>query len=75
MSAIRIETQVSGEVLYLPQLKPFIGKSVEITISELPNELPSQNGSQWKSPLAGTVIEYIEPFAPATSPEDWEANR
>jgi hypothetical protein len=31
---IRIETTLNGETLYLPQLKPLVGKSVEIIVRE-----------------------------------------
>lgn len=34
MNAIRIETTINSETLYLPQLKPLIGRSVEIIIKE-----------------------------------------
>ena len=34
MTAIRIETQIDSETLYLPQLKPLVGKRVEILVQE-----------------------------------------
>jgi hypothetical protein len=34
MSAIRIHRRVDSETLHLPELKPFIGKTVEITVTE-----------------------------------------
>jgi hypothetical protein len=34
MSAIRIETTIESETLHLPQLKPLVGKSVEIIVRE-----------------------------------------
>ncbi|HJQ81948.1 MAG TPA: hypothetical protein VJ828_18425 [Lacipirellulaceae bacterium] len=34
MTAIRIETTIDSETLYLPQLKPLVGKSVEIIVRE-----------------------------------------
>lgn len=34
MEALRIETTITGETLYLPQLKPFKGKAVEILVRE-----------------------------------------
>jgi hypothetical protein len=34
MSAIRIETTIDSDTLYLPQLKPLLGKSVEIIVRE-----------------------------------------
>jgi hypothetical protein len=35
MDAIRIETTLDSETLYLPQLKPFLGKNVEIVVQEV----------------------------------------
>jgi hypothetical protein len=34
MNAIRIETTISSETLHLPQLKPLVGKCVEIIVRE-----------------------------------------
>jgi hypothetical protein len=34
MTAIRIETMIDSETLHLPQLKPLVGKSVEIIVRE-----------------------------------------
>jgi hypothetical protein len=34
MTAIRIETTIDSDTLYLPQLKPLVGKSVEIIVRE-----------------------------------------
>jgi hypothetical protein len=34
MTAIRIETTIDSDTLHLPQLKPFVGKSVEIIVQE-----------------------------------------
>jgi hypothetical protein len=34
MTAIRIETTIDSDTLYLPQLKSLVGKSVEIIVRE-----------------------------------------
>ncbi|HEX6962728.1 MAG TPA: hypothetical protein VF175_12735 [Lacipirellula sp.] len=73
MSVIRIETQISGDTLYLPQLSALIGKSVEIVVTELPVQPRAESPEKWVSPLAGTVIEYTDPFGPVVSPTDWKA--
>ena len=36
MEPIRIRTKIESETLHLPQLKPLIGQTVEITIGEAP---------------------------------------
>ncbi len=35
MHAIRIETMLDSETLHLPQLKPLMGKNVEIVVQEI----------------------------------------
>ena len=46
MSAIHIETMLDGDTLYLPQLKPLVGKCVEIIVREkvVPAVTPAKNG-------------------------------
>ncbi len=75
MTAIRIETTIDSDTLHLPQLKPLVGKSVEIIVREMSQHAHELENGSWASPLAGSVIEYRDPFAPALSPDDWEANR
>jgi hypothetical protein len=75
MTAIRIETVVDSETLYLPQLKPLIGKSVEITVRAIPEETPQIEDPSWVSPLAGSVLEYTEPFESAVPLDEWEASK
>jgi hypothetical protein len=75
MTAIRIETTIDSETLHLPQLKPLVGKSVEIVVREMPQRTERPDSGVWVSPLAGTVIEYNDPFEPTVPPEEWEANR
>jgi hypothetical protein len=36
MNAIRLSVRVDSETLHLPELKPFIGRTVEITVEEQP---------------------------------------
>src|SRR5260370_38021962 len=36
MSTMRIRKTIDSETLYLPELKPLLGRTVEITISERP---------------------------------------
>ena len=59
MDAIRINTKLDSETLYLPQVRPLIGKSVEIIVQEQAatdelrqNGRNSQRGA-WKAALAG----------------------
>lgn len=75
MTAIRIETTINSDTLHLPQLKPLMGKNVEIIVCEIPQHTHGLANGTWTSPLAGSVVEYHDPFLPALSPDDWEANR
>ena len=75
MTPIRIETTIDSDTLHLPQLKPLVGKSVEIIVREMPHQAERPSDGSWVSPLAGSVIEYNDPFEPAVPPEEWEANR
>jgi hypothetical protein len=49
MDAIRIETTIDSDTLYLPQLKPLVGKSVEIIVRErtVPSITPPT--SEWSA--------------------------
>jgi hypothetical protein len=47
MDAIRIETLLEGETLYLPQLRPLVGKSVEIVVREKSLPVVSPRTSEW----------------------------
>jgi hypothetical protein len=75
MTAIRIETIVDSETLYLPQLKPLVGKSVEIIVRPIPDQMRAIDNTSAANPLAGSVLEYAEPLEPAVPPSDWEASR
>lgn len=74
MTILRIETLVEGDTLYLPELKPLVGKSVEIVVTELPTKTIAGDVG-WISPLAGTVLQYTDPLAPIAPDGEWEAAR
>ena len=38
MTVIRIHTRIDSETLHLPELRPLIGKEVEIVVSEQPDQ-------------------------------------
>ena len=75
MNAIRIETTIDSDTLYLPQLKPLLGKSVEIIVTEVTRRAQRPQGGSWTSPLAGSVLEYDEPFEAALPTDEWEASQ
>jgi hypothetical protein len=47
MAAIHIETMINSETLHLPQLKPLVGKKVEITVREKCAPIVTPGGSDW----------------------------
>ncbi len=76
MQAIRVRQRLDSETLTLPQLRPFVGKDVEIVISDMtPASEPAQDNPPQRSPLAGSVLWYDDPFEPAVPAEEWEANQ
>jgi hypothetical protein len=46
MNAIRIHTQVDSETLHLPQIRPLIGKKVEIIVLEESPLKPAPDGDE-----------------------------
>ncbi|HYO24610.1 MAG TPA: hypothetical protein VEQ85_06630 [Lacipirellulaceae bacterium] len=66
MESIRIETTIHGDTLYLPELRPLEGKSVEIIVRE--------RGMPMVSPGAGTRAD-IEAALLAITDYDYDAYR
>lgn len=55
MDAIRIETFLEGETLHLPQLKPLVGKAVEIVVREKARPVVSPGPSEWADVQAAVL--------------------
>ncbi len=55
MDAIRIETLLAGETLYLPQLKPLVGKSVEIIVRESSRPTTTPGKGEWDDVKAAVL--------------------
>jgi len=47
MTVIQLTQQLQSDTLHVPQLKPLIGKQVEITIREVP-PVDSSDPNRWK---------------------------
>lgn len=79
MNAVRIHTRLESETLTLPQLRPLVGKQVEIIVREdVCAEVKASTtrvSAAGRYPLRGSVLRYDEPFEPAAPAEEWEANR
>ena len=48
MSTIRIETHIDSETLFLPQLRPLVGKDVEIVVKEKAAPVVTPGRSDWE---------------------------
>jgi hypothetical protein len=75
MQAVKITRRLDSETLYLPELRPLLGKQVEIIVLEA--ETNASGGERTSTPedLRGSVLRYDSPFEPAVPEEDWEALR
>ena len=83
MATIHIHRQLSSDTL--PELRPLIGKTVDIIVREtdpslIPEEIDGsgvlpESGDYLNNPLAGSILHYDDPFGPAVPPEEWEANQ
>ena len=49
MSAIRVKTIIDSDTLYLPELRPFIGHSVEITVVDEGTPDVAEQNTFWKT--------------------------
>lgn len=70
MNAIRIHTTLDSETLTLPELRPWVGKAVEIIVLEDPRRPASSD-----RPLRGSILRDDDPFGPAVSADEWESAR
>jgi hypothetical protein len=60
MTAIRIETTINSETLHLPQLKPLVGKSVEIIVLEKGAPVVTPGASDWAA--VETALRELEDY-------------
>lgn len=67
MNAIRIRRKLESDTPHLPELKPLVGKNVEIIVFEdvVPNAPADAVDSPVENRLQGSVLRYEEPFEPA----------
>ena len=66
MTAIRVRQRLDSETLTLPQLRPFVGKEVEIVVSDVSSVDEDKTKPRKRSPLAGSILrDDDDPFGPA----------
>jgi len=77
MLAIRVKHKLTSETLHLPELRPLVGKNVEIIVlaDGTSPEDDTVSGERDRYPLRGSVIQFEAPFESAVAPMDWQANR
>ena len=77
MQTIRICRKLESITPHLPELTPFVGKTVEFIVREESAKEIAVTGSgvPWVNPLRGSVLRDDDPFGPAVPADDWEANQ
>ena len=76
MQSITLTRTLDSETLHLPELRPFFGHQVEITVRESPSTVPQvRESGPSQSSLVGSVLRDDDPFGSAVPAEDWEACR
>jgi hypothetical protein len=60
MSVIRIHRRIESETLHLPELRPFVGKTVEIIVTEQPTA-PTATEKDWESFFAEAGTDLVDP--------------
>lgn len=77
MIAVRMRRHLDSETLTLPELRPLLGKDIElIALSDSDSEAVKIDDAALEArrrELHGTLIKDEDPFGPAVPPEDWEA--
>jgi hypothetical protein len=59
MSAIRIRKKIDSETIHLPELKPFVGKTVEIIVQE-DSVRPPATEKDWEEFFASAGPDLID---------------
>ena len=62
MNAIRIQTHIDSDILHLPELRPLIGKRVEIIVLEEPQIVP-RTENDWKPLFELAGQDLVDPDA------------
>ncbi len=60
MSVIRIHRRIDSETLHLPELRPLIGKAVEIVVTEEPTP-PTATEKDWEAFFAEAGTDLVDP--------------
>ena len=72
-STVRLRRRVSSAHLDVPELEQFIGKEVEIVVTELAERETKERDVLDRFPLRGSILWFDDPDGPAVPEEDWDA--
>ncbi len=75
MEVLRLTRHLDSETLHLPELRPFVGKDVEIIVREAESAPRASDSEAARHALRGSILRYDDPFEPAVPEEDWEVLR
>ena len=71
MNAVRLRRRIDSETLHLPELRPFVGKDVEIIVLEDGTDEPDLEDAL-RTALSGSILRDDDPYTPVAE-DDWEA--
>jgi hypothetical protein len=75
MQAVKITRRLDSETLHLPELRPFLGKEVEIIVLETETNGVGRDATSARDALRGSILRDDDPFGPAVPEDDWEVLR
>ena len=75
MRAVRVTRRLDSDTLFLPELRPLLGKRVEIIVLEAETNGSGEERVSTHEDLRGSILRYDAPFEPAVLEGDWEALR
>ena len=71
MNTIRLRRKIESETLHLPELKPFIDKTVEFIVIVDEEKPAAESESALCQSLQGSIVRDDNPFEPVAV-SDWE---
>ena len=75
MEVLKLTRHLDSETLHQPELRPFLGKDVEIIVREVDSAPRADEAPANRYPLRGSVLRDDDPFEPAVPEDDWEVLR
>lgn len=73
MQSIHIKHHLESETLYLPQLRPWVGKDVAIVVREVP--AVERDDDEDEFPLRGSILRDDDPLGPVFLDQQMQDSR